>query len=99
MKMSESTYKTELARQTEILHKAVEQALNDEAAKFETPMLNAVMGALIASIAVSLGSVSDHRTRKALRKLMDEELSRQVARQVASGPNPAKTMIIDRGMH
>jgi len=99
MKMSESTYKVELARQTDLLHQAVEKILNDEAEKFDTRMLNAVMGALIASLAECFASVGDPRTRKALRKLMDAELSRQIAKLMVAGRPNSRTMIVDGGLH
>lgn len=99
MSLSESEYRTERARQTDILQKAIEQTLKDVGDGFETPMLNAVIGALIAHLAEALAAVGDHRTRKQLRQLVEKELSRQIAGLVAEGRPSAQTMIIRGGLH
>jgi FixJ family two-component response regulator len=99
MTMSESAYRAERARQTEILHKAVEKAMQDAADHFETPMLNAVIGALIGSLAESLAAVGDHRVRKQLRQLVDKELSRQIAALIVAGRPNSRTMIVDGRLH
>lgn len=97
--MSESTYRAEQARQTDIMVKAIDKAMHDAAESFETPMLNAVIGALVANLANSLSSIEAHRARKQMRQLVDKELSRQIAAYVAAGIPSSKTMIIDGGMH
>jgi hypothetical protein len=99
MTMSESTYRAEQARQTEILTKVVDKAMHEAAHGFDPPMLNAVIGALVANLANSLSSIGDHRTRKQMRQLVDRELSRQIAGYLAAGQPSARTMIVDGGMH
>lgn len=99
MTMSESTYRAEQARQTEILTKVVDKALHEAANAFDPPMLNAVIGALVANLANTLSSIGDHRTRKQMRQLVDRELSRQIAGYLAAGQPSVKTMIVDGGMH
>lgn len=99
MSMSESAYRAERERQTEILHKAVDKAVQDAAGNFETPMLNAVIGALVANLAESIAAIGDHRTRKQMRQLVDKELSRQVAALVAAGRPNSKTIVVGGGMH
>lgn len=99
VKMSESTYRTEQARQTEILTKLVDKAMHEASATFAPPMLNAVIGALVANLANSLSSIGDHRTRKQMRQLVDKELSRQIAAYVAAGQPASRTIVINEGMH
>ncbi len=99
MSMSESAYRAERDRQTEILGKVIDKAMQDAAEHFETPMLNAVIGALVANLAESLSAVGDHRTRKQLRQLVDKELSRQIAALVARGRPNAPTKVISGGLN
>lgn len=99
MKMSESTYRAEQARQTEVLTKVVDKAMHEASATFDPPMLNAVIGALVANLANSLSSIGDGKTRKQMRQLVEKELSRQTAAYVAAGQPSSKTMVIDGGMH
>ncbi|WP_137136577.1 hypothetical protein [Rhizobium sp. FKY42] len=99
MTMTERAYRSEQARQTEILVKAVDKALHDAADGCDPPMLNAVIGALVVNLANSLSSIGDPRTRKQMRHLVDKELSRQIAGYLAAGTPSSKTVIIDGGMH
>jgi hypothetical protein len=99
MKLSENQYRTEQARQTEILTKVVDKAMHDVSDQFEPPMLNAVIGALVANLANSLSSIGDHRTRKQMRQLVEKELSRQIAAYVAAGQPSARTMIVNGGLN
>ncbi|WP_137136642.1 hypothetical protein [Rhizobium sp. FKY42] len=99
MTISESTYRAERARQTEILHKAIETAMQEAAKQFETPMLNAAIGALLASLAESMAAIGDSRIRKQMRQTVDKELSRQVAALIAANRPNSQTIIVDGGMH
>lgn len=94
MTMSESAYRVERDRQTQILGKAIDKAMLDASVDFEVPMLNAVIGALVGNLAESLSAIGDQRTRKQMRQLVDKELSRQVAGLVAAGRPNARTKII-----
>jgi len=99
MSMSESTYRAERARQTEILSQAVAKVMQDTANHFDPPMLNAAIGALVANLAETLAAIGDHRTRKQMRQLVDKELSRQIAALVAAGRPNSKTIVVDGGLH
>jgi hypothetical protein len=99
MKMSESTYRVERDRQTAILRAAIEKVVQDVGTQFETPMLNAVIGAQIASLAESVAAIADHRTRKQMQKLVQRELTSQVAELVAVGRPGSRTIVVDGGLH
>lgn len=99
MSMSQSTYRPERARQTEILHTAIERTIQETGQQFEHPMLNAVIGALVASLAETLAAIGDHRLRKDTRKTIDGELSRQIAELLADGRPSAAVTVVKEGFH
>lgn len=99
MKMSESTYRVERERQTEILRAAIDKVVLDVGTQFETPMLNALIGAQIASLAVSVAAIADHRARKQMQKLVQRELTSQVAELVVVGHPGSRTIVVDGGLH
>jgi hypothetical protein len=99
MTMSESAYRAERARQTQVLYDAVDKAVQGAAVHFEPPMLNAVIGALVANLAESIAAIGDHRTRKNMRQSVEKELSQRIAAVIADGRPNAKTIVVNGGMH
>lgn len=68
--------KIEEQRQTNLLAKAIQEAIEQTARNFGTPpMLNSVAGALVTVQASMLVSIEDARTRKMLRKVMERSLA------------------------
>ena len=99
MSMSQSAYRAERARQTEILHAAIERTIQETGKQFEHPMLNAAIGALVASMAESLAAIGDHRLRKDMRKTVERDLSLRIAELLAVGRTSAAVTVIKEGFH
>ena len=99
MTMSQSAYRAERARQTEILHRAIERTIQEIGPQFDHPMLNAVIGALVSNLAETLASIGDHRLRKDMRKTIDRELTRQIAELLAVGRPSAAVTVVKEGFH
>lgn len=88
------SHKAEEARQAQIMANAINQAIMMAGDQFETPILNAVCGALVTNIAEVLASISDARHRKAMRKAMDHSLSIALADALTKQRKPAEVVVI-----
>lgn len=82
MIISEEAIQAEQDRQSQILVDAIYDAIRGCA--FETPMVNAIAGALVTIEAAVLASVHDPALRRALKKEMDRHRPAALARAVAS---------------
>lgn len=87
-------WKTEEARQAQILANAIQQAIMTAGNEFEKPMLNAVFGALITCVGTSLAAVPDPHIRKQIIKAMDEALPRAITAALAKAPKAAEVVVI-----
>lgn len=71
-------HRQEEARQAQILADAIDKTIRETAEQFETPMMNAVAGALVTVQGHMLASVpTEHR--KAMRKAMEKRLPAAIA--------------------
>lgn len=73
--------KQEQQRQVQIMAEAITEAIEKTGLQFQTPMLNAVAGALVSVEASVLASLPDRKTRKALQDTMNR--ARPKAREAA----------------
>ncbi|ATG35937.1 hypothetical protein PhaeoP23_01795 [Phaeobacter piscinae] len=81
---AKEAYRREQSRQTQIITDAINKAITDTATQFETPMMNAVAGALVAAQGHMLASVP-----KAHRKAMQSAMAKQLPRAIASAKGSA----------
>ncbi|UGQ20420.1 MULTISPECIES: hypothetical protein [Brucella] len=79
-----AAFKTEHLRQTEIFAKAIDDAIQATGKQFEVPLINSVVAAIVMTEASVLASIADHRSRKALRKLMENTRPRAYAQAAAT---------------
>ncbi|RAI34771.1 hypothetical protein [Rhodoplanes serenus] len=72
-------------RQSTIFAEAMQRAIDKVGAELDSPMLNAVAGAIVGVEAAMLAAVADPRMRKALRRAMDQSRPRALAEALAKG--------------
>lgn len=87
-------WKAEEARQAQILAEAIDAAIHETSKGFETPILNALAGALVTVQAAMLSSVSDPHNRKELRKAMERALPRALADAITRGNGHCQMVVI-----
>ncbi len=87
-------WKTEEARQAQILADAIDAAIQEAAKQFDAPIMNALCGALVTVQAAVLSSVADPHNRKELRKAMERALPRALAEAIAKGNGHCQTVVI-----
>lgn len=85
MTTTDEEYRAELARQTKLLHTAASEAIQRVVDALSDPQLNAIIGALASSLSGALAAIEDEQTRQKMRKLVDKEITQQIARTVAEG--------------
>ena len=88
------TYKAEESRQSQILADAINKAIQETAKQFDTPIMNALAGALVTTEAVMLASIGDPAARKALRKVMDATRPRALAEALTRDHGKAQIITI-----
>ena len=71
-------FKAEQDRQTQLLVDAISEAINKAAEQFPVPMMNALASALVTVQGRILASVPAGPARKALRKAMEDGVSRAI---------------------
>ncbi|MDE3789594.1 hypothetical protein I7G86_02910 [Sinorhizobium meliloti] len=89
-----NAWKSEEARQAQILAEAINAAISEASKQFEVPTLNALCGALVTVQAAALSSVADPHNRKELRKAMERALPRALAEAIARGNGHCQTVVI-----
>lgn len=89
-----AAWKNEEARQAQIYAEAIDAAVKEASKQFETPIMNALCGALVTMQAAVLSAVEDPRARKALRKAMENELPRALALQVNRKAGFCQTVVV-----
>lgn len=87
-------WKSEEARQAQILVEAINLAITEASKQFEVPTLNALCGALVTMQASALSSVAEPHNRKELRKAMERELPGALAEAIAKGNGHCQTVVI-----
>lgn len=88
-------FKAEESRQAKIIADAINEAIMATGQTFETPIMNAVAGALVANEAAILASIEDPKHRKALRKAMEDARPRAFAEAMTR--NHGKAQVITLG--
>ncbi len=96
MTIAEQTkkWKAEEQRQATLLGEAINKAIMDTGKLFDTPILNAVAGALVGAEANILASVKDPHQRKELRKAMERARPAALAVAMAKTTRHVQTHII-----
>lgn len=78
-------WKSEEARQAQVLTDAIDAAIRETGKQFDAPMINAVCGAIVTVQAQVLASIADPHHRKEMRKAMERALPRALAEAIARG--------------
>lgn len=86
--------KSEEIRQATILAAAIQKQIEEIGKQFETPILNAVAGALVGVEAGILATIADAKHRKALRRSMDLARPRALAEALSRDPKKCAVVIV-----